>query len=239
MTSRQMLSVGQGPFHVCPWHADPGTAHLTVRPPERRPSLEVLHSCLRRIADAGYSSVITSALHPDEARSFLTAGFEEYDRLLVLSHDLRDLDPPRPPLAPGTRLRRARRGDRRSALVVDGRAFPPFWRLDLMAMSEAERATPSTRFRVAVTDGHLSGYAITGRGDRQGFLQRLATDPGATGRGVGSELALDALRWAARRRCIRLLVNTQEDNGRALELYHRIGFTSTATHLVVLRRPIP
>ena len=85
----------------------------------------------------------------------------------------------------------------------------------------------------------MVGYAITGRGAGQGFLQRLATDPDLYGRGVGSALVVDALQWSARRRARRVLVNTQRENTRALDLYRRLGFEPTPTDLVVLRRPVP
>ena len=239
MASRQLLSVGEDRFRVGPWHADDRIAYLALQPQVGEPSLEGLRGCLNRIAEAGYSSVITSALHPSEAGSFAEAGFTEYDRLRVLAHELRDLDPERPPLQPGIRLRRARRHDRGAALTVDGRAFPTFWRLDRTAMAEAEQATPVTRFRVAVDGDRIVGYAITGRGAGQGFLQRLATDPDTAGHGVGSALVVDALRWSARRRCRRGLVNTQQENRRALDLYERLGFRPTPTDLVVLHRPVP
>lgn len=245
MTSRQLLSVGDDRFRVGPWHADERIAYLALQPLLGRPSVEGLRGCLHRLAEAGYSSVITSALHPSEARSFNEAGFVEYDRLRVLSHDLRNISPPHRPLAAPVRLRRARRRDKVSALVVDARAFPTFWRLDRTAMAEAEQATPATRFRVAVnpaagsSDGRVVGYAITGRGSGQGFLQRLATDPDVAGNGIGTALVLDALQWAARRRCGRLLVNTQRENHRALTLYEHLGFVATTTDLVVLSRPVP
>ena len=239
MTSRHTLTVGEDRFRVGPWHADGQIAYLAVPPEVPRPSVRGLQGCLVRIAEAGYSSVITSALHPDEARSFLETGFEEYDRLRVLAHDLADLDPPRPPLPGRVRLRRSRRRDRDTALVVDARAFPTFWRLDRTALQEAERATPVSRFRVAESAGRVVGYAITGRGAGQGFLQRLATDPDEAGRGVGSALVVDALRWSSRRRARRVLVNTQYENHRALDLYRRLGFEPTPTDLVVLRRPVP
>lgn len=243
MTSRQLLNVGEDSFRIGPWHADDRTAYLAVQHRCGEPSIESLRGCLRRIADAGYSSVITSALHPEEARSFLGTGFEEYDRLNVLAHDLRDLDQATRSAPEGVRLRRARRRDRAAALAVDQRAFPYVWRLDRDAMSDAERATPSKRFRVAVdqsTGGrHVLAYAITGRGGGQGFLQRLATDPDFTGRGIASALVLDSLRWALRHGCRRVLVNTQRTNERALDLYLRLGFRTTPTDLVVLRRPLP
>ncbi len=239
MTSRQLLSVGEDRFRIGPWHADDRIAYLALQPQFGEPSIEGLQGCLHRIAEAGYTSVITSALHPSEARSFVETGFTEYDRLRVLSHDLRDLDPPHRDLRDGVRLRRARRGDREAALVVDARAFPTFWRLDRTAMAEAEQATPVTRFRVASTGDRVVGYAITGRGSGQGFLQRLAADPDLAGSGIGSALVLDALRWAARRKCRRLLVNTQQQNERALQLYAHLGFQSTPTDLVVLHRAVP
>ncbi|HMU80983.1 MAG TPA: GNAT family N-acetyltransferase [Microthrixaceae bacterium] len=242
MTSRQLLRVGEDRFRVGPWHADDRIAYLALPPPPTGPSVDGLNECLRGIAAAGYSSVITSALHPTEARPFLEAGFTEYDRLRVLSHDLRGLDRLRSRTG-GVRLRRARRSDRDDALAVDNRAFPVFWRLDRAAMTEAEKATPVCRFRVALPERdaprRVLGYAVTGRGSGQGFLQRLAVDPDQSGHGIGSALVLDALCWASRRRCRRVLVNTQRHNTRALALYRRLGFEVTPTDLLVLHRPVP
>ena len=110
---------------------------------------------------------------------------------------------------------------------------------DRVGLDEAIGATPRSRFRIAELDGDVIGYAVTGRAGDQGFLQRLATEPTRSGQGVGSSLVLDALRWAARRRVRRMLVNTQYDNQRALDLYRHLGFELTPTDLVVLARPIP
>lgn len=239
MRTRETLILGNERFRVGPWHADAAIAYLSLTPEVPRPSSAGLRRCLRRLGDQGYSSIITAALHPEEARSFLAAGFEEYDRLRVLSHPLVDLDPPRRTPDGRLRLRRARSRDRDPALVVDARSFPGFWRLDPSGLHEALDATPRTRFRVASLEGRVVGYAVTGRAGTQGFLQRLATDPDHAGQGIGSQLVVDGLRWAARRRLSRVLVNTQVDNERALSLYLRLGFAPTPTDLVVLTRPIP
>ena len=240
MSTRQTVTLGNERFRVGPWHADPAVAYLALLPTHSRPSAEGLAQCCERLAETGYSSIITSALHSAEAAPFHDAGFAEYDRLRVLAHDLRDVLP-RPAVGTpdGLRLRRARRRDHELALAVDARAFPAFWRLDRTGLDEAVGATPRTRFRVAEIDGEVVGYAVTGRAGDQGFLQRLATEPTRTGQGVGSSLVLDALRWAGRRRVRRMLVNTQYDNQRALDLYANLGFELTPTDLVVLSRPIP
>lgn len=239
MSLRQSLTLGNERFRVGPWHADDRTAYLSLTPDLVRPSSEALSRCVRRLAGLGYSSIITAALHPDEAQSFLANGFVEHDRLHVLAHPLTGLDRFGAPGPAGLHLRRARRADRRAALEIDARAFPPFWRLDGTGLDEAERATPRRRFRVASVDGSAVGYAVTGRAGSQGFLQRLATDPEHHGRGIGSSLVLDALEWASRRGVRRVLVNTQHSNDRALALYRHLGFESTATDLVVLTRPLP
>jgi GNAT superfamily N-acetyltransferase len=242
MSTRQTLMLGNERFRVGPWHADPEVAYLALLPEHPRPSVDGLRRCAERLSDEGFTSIITSALHTDEAAPFIDAGFAEYDRLRVLAHDLRGVHlmaTTIPATPSGLRLRRARRRDHAAALRVDGRAFPSFWRLDRVGLDEAIGATPRSRFRIAELDGDVIGYAVTGRAGDQGFLQRLATEPTRSGQGVGSSLVLDALRWAARRRVRRMLVNTQYDNQRALDLYRHLGFELTPTDLVVLARPIP
>ena len=137
-------------------------------------------------------------------------------------------------------------------LAIDAAAFSPFWRLDDAGLEEALTATPASRFRVAVdrhaggadaaTDDELVdgdailGYAICGRAGRRGFVQRLAVDPARHGSGVGRALVLDGLGWLRRRGVDRVVVNTQEANRRALELYERLGFRRQPGGLAVLKK---
>ncbi len=92
MSLRQTLTLGNQRFRVGPWHADMDTAYLSLTPNVVRPSTESLSRCVRRLAGLGYTSIITAALHPDEAQSFLANGFVEHDRLHVLAHPLTGLD---------------------------------------------------------------------------------------------------------------------------------------------------
>lgn len=113
-------------------------------------------------------------------------------------------------------------------------AFDGFWRFDARTLSEARRATPRSRYRVAVVDGSVGGYAVCGRAGPRGYLQRLAVDPSVHGRGVGSGLVLDALDWLHRAGAATVMVNTQETNERAFGLYCRLGFRPEADGLYVL-----
>jgi ribosomal protein S18 acetylase RimI-like enzyme len=126
-------------------------------------------------------------------------------------------------------------------LEVDGAAFSEFWRLDEGGLDEALSATPTSRFRVALRDGvpeGIGGYAIVGRAGRRGFLQRLAVDPAVQGGGLGRALVLDGLAWLRRRGAERVVVNTQEANERALQLYERLGFRRQAGGLAVLKKSL-
>ena len=122
-----------------------------------------------------------------------------------------------------------------AVLEVDRRAFAGFWRFDRLALREAKTATPSRRFRVAKLGGEIVGYAVTGRAGQRGYLQRLAVDPAAQGRGVGSMLIHDSFDWLRQRGADETLVNTQETNEKALALYERLGYRRQATGLLVLQ----
>lgn len=190
---------------------------------------------VRDLAQQGYHAVITSALDHDEQRPFTEAGFTVHERLHLLRHDLGTL--PVPPPGWSGRVRRGRRADRPTVLAVDGAAFNPFWRFDERGLEEARSATPTSRFRVAV-DRAVVGYAVTGRAGHHGYLQRLAVLPGHQRQGIGTALVNDSLRWARSHGARSVLVNTQESNDTALQLYLHLGFELEAHGLAVLERPL-
>ena len=166
---------------------------------------------------------------------FVGAGFGERERLHLLAHPLTDL-----PSASWRSTRRARPSDRHAVLDIDHRAFQPFWQLDESGLSDAVGATPVVRFRVThERPVGVTGYAIFGLAARRGYLQRLAVDPDRSGKGLGSVLVGDGLRWLVRRGATSALVNTQETNERAYQLYLRLGFVPERYQLVVLSAPVP
>ena len=229
-----IIEWGRERARALPWRTDARIALLVCLPDTLTPSREFIRRCLDRLAGQGYATVITGALAPHEQQPFLAAGFGEHERLHLLSHDLTNLAdrPRRPP------LRRGRKADRGPALAVDAVAFDPFWRLDCSGLQDAIDATPATRFRVAGRDTQLCAYAVSGRSERHGYLQRLAVDPAHQRNGHGRALALDALHWMRRHGVERAVVNTQLDNHAALELYRGLGFRLEPTGLAVLRHEL-
>jgi ribosomal-protein-alanine N-acetyltransferase len=229
-----VLEWGRERVRVGRWRGDTRIALLSPAADGPLPSAPFLRHCLETLAAEGYESVVTAALAVPEQAPFMAAGFQEQERLRLLIHDLRDLPP-----APDVKLRRASDADRPKVLAVDAASFSPFWQLDEWSLQDAIDATPSTRFRVATEGrGTVVGYAVSGRTQRRGYLQRLAVHPASRGRGMGAALVLDGLRWMRRRGVERAIVNTQLENEDARRLYLRLGFREQPPGLAVLRHDL-
>lgn len=67
-------------------------------------------------------------------------------------------------------------------------------------------------------------------GDLIGELQEVVTDPECQGRGIGRELIIRALRYAADRGRDRVRLWVGERNRRAAKLYRRLGFVTLSRH---------
>ncbi len=218
-------------LRVVPWRGDAFVALVGPRRDGRRPrTLDIVH-CLEDLDERGVRQAITPALGLVDAQPFLDAGFRLHEHLHLLAHHISAPIPPvRHPLSPG------RPWHRSAVLDVDNQAFEPFWQFDRVSLREARNATPGSRFRVAKVNRTIVGYAVTGRAGDRGYLQRLAVAPAAAGRGLGTALVLDGFHWLHKRGAHTVMVNTQEHNRRALDLYEHLGFVRQQPGLVVLRR---
>jgi ribosomal protein S18 acetylase RimI-like enzyme len=214
------------------WRVDPDYVHLSLPahrfhplgPGELRQHLDEVYAGRAR-------GIVTSALSVGDQQVFRDMGFAVVQRLHLLR---RTFDRPVP--RPSRRTRRGRRRDHDAILSVDHAAFVPFWQLDRSLLADALSATPSVRLRV-VDDGRSrpAGYAISGRSQTRGYVQRLAIHPDHQGQGLGAALLADGLGWLARWRVRDALVNTQVDNERSLRLYQDMGFELQRHGLAVLR----
>ncbi|MGZ4674909.1 MAG: GNAT family N-acetyltransferase [Acidimicrobiia bacterium] len=229
--SDDMLRWPGGWARMGPWRGQADVAYLAIgaqQPPRR----DLVDQWLGTLRSRGYRRVVTNALAPAETLPFVDAGFRVHERLHLLVHDLEDLPEPR------YASRRARPGDRDAVLAIDERAFAPFWQLDADGLDQAVGATPTARFRVLELDDVPAAYAVTGRADRRGYLQRVGVDPAHQRLGLGRALVADALRWLRRHRARSAVVNTQLDNDAALALYEACGFREQPSGLCVMSRAL-
>jgi ribosomal protein S18 acetylase RimI-like enzyme len=236
-----VLRHGSTRLRLMPWQGSNSTAYIAAIPgAEPVESAAVAIAC-EHLATLGYSHVVTGALSVSDQWGFVDAGFSERERLQLLSCRLGPITA----RAAAARTRRGRDRDVPDVLALDALAFEPFWQLDAAGLVEARQATPSSRFRVSVSPspgrlkpGKITGYAVTGRSGRNGFLQRLAVHPDAIGQGLGRALVNDGLNWLQRRGVSTVFVNTQFANDRARGLYEAVGFRRSTDDLVVLQRSL-
>lgn len=233
-TTPVVLRGAGGTCRVRSWPFQPDVAQMVVVTSPRSPSDRDLELWADALTAAGYRTVRTGAVATGTGERLAHAGYHPVQELVLLCHD--HPSEAAAPELPTARLARSAPA-RQRASDVDRAAFDDGWQLDPAAVDDVCRATPRHRARTAGDGVHA--YAISGRDARQGFLQRLAVEPDHQGSGLGRALVADSLRWLARRRVQRVLVNTPVDNDRALELYERAGFRRLPEPLRVYERDLP
>lgn len=225
---------GSGRLRVVPWQGNPYVALIGPTSSGRLPTMEDIARCLHTLTDLGVGKAVTPALSPSDAHPFAEAGFSLHERLHLLAYSIVEEPATAGPLPDRVRLHAGRPWHRDAVVQIDSLAFEPFWQFDRRALHEARKATPSHRFRVASNKRDILGYAVTGRAGRRGYLQRLAVAPTAAGSGIGTALVADSLHWLHQRGVRTAMVNTQERNSRAFELYKHLGYQPQPDGLRVL-----
>jgi [ribosomal protein S18]-alanine N-acetyltransferase len=228
-----LVTDGAERARIGPWHGDPTVGCVTPQPGSPPVSARLVQRCVDQLAKRGFREAVTAAMPAHESAGFAAAGFEISERLHLLERRVTNADRAVLSSAPGVEFRRARNADLAGVLAVDALSFGSFWRLDAAGVHDARTATTYARYRAAVRDGRVVGYAITGRQGRTGYLQRLAVDPEQRRSGIGTALVMDGVRWLALWRARTVLVNTQETNATALGLYESLGFARKPDGLTV------
>lgn len=214
-----------------PWYPNPQFAQVLYVRSATLPTPTMIESLCARLRDVGFIGVITGALHTEEQVPFRSVGFTLKEQLQVLHHNLRDI-----PIQHRTHIRRPKRNELEQIVDIDNSAFEHDWQLDSGGLQDARHATTRSRFRIAEFDDRLTGYAITGRGRKTGYIQRLAVSPHDRRKNIASDLVIDALRWLSRKGTTEAFVNTQLHNDAALNLYKSLGFVHDDSDLSIMVR---
>jgi ribosomal-protein-alanine N-acetyltransferase len=126
--------------------------------------------------------------------------------------------------------------DMAALLAIEEACFEELWRYDDVAFTMIAATHPY--FVVAELDGKVVGYQFNALDDDAGYFIRIAVHPSAGGHGVGTRLLAEAMRFFARARVTRIMLNTQDDNARAHRLYEQFGFIRLPQQGFVLRRKL-
>jgi ribosomal protein S18 acetylase RimI-like enzyme len=221
---------------VRPWAFEPNVAHLVLYNQSRLPAPTDIIGWIGELGAAGYDTVRTGALGTQAGARFERLGFEVIQSLVLLEHTS-IASAPAASVHNGSVVRLDDQDDV-DASRVDVAAFGPGWCIDRVGIGDVRTATPRHRARAVRAGGTIVAYAISGRDGRNAYIQRLAVAPEHQQQGHGAALVADSLRWMARWRVQRALVNTHVGNTAALALYHRFGFVNLNDRLHVYERRI-
>lgn len=231
-----ILRAGGVVARVRPWAFEPNVAHLVLYNQSRLPTPSDITEWISGLRVAGYDTIRTGAVGAQAGARFERLGFEVIQSLVLLENtDVGSATTTAPKSAGVTRLGT---DDDHEASCVDVSAFGAGWCIDRVGIGDVRSATPRHRARAIRLNKELIAYAISGRDGRNGYIQRLAVSPAHQHQGHGVNLVADSLRWMARWRVQRALVNTHVGNEAALALYHRLGFTDLGDRLHVYERRI-
>jgi ribosomal protein S18 acetylase RimI-like enzyme len=232
-----ILRAGSVVARVRPWAFEPNVAHLVLYNQSRLPTPSDILQWTNDLRIAGYDTIRTGALGVQVGARFERLGFEAIQSLVLLEHT--DIGSTASDSVKSTvQVVRLSADEDGEASRIDGAAFGAGWCIDRVGIGDVRSATPRHRARSVRVDAQLVAYAISGRDGRNGYIQRLAVSPEHQSRGYGAALVSDSLRWMARWRVQRALVNTHIGNEPALALYHRLGFTDLSDRLHVFERRI-
>ena len=228
-----ILRAGGVVARVRPWAFEPNVAHLVLYNQSRLPTPADITEWINVLRAAGYDTIRTGAVGAQAGARFERLGFEAIQSLVLLEHTA--INSVAPTQVGAVRLATDDDGE---ASRVDVAAFGAGWCIDRVGIGDVRSATHRHRARAVRVEGRIVAYAISGRDGRNGYIQRLAVHPDHQHRGHGAALVGDSLRWMARWRVQRALVNTHIGNDAALALYHRLGFTDLSDRLHVYERRI-
>lgn len=162
-------------------------------------------------------------------------GMRYAEEIVTMKRTFQSL-PALPP--PRVRIRSAQPGDLDRIADIDQAAFTPPWQLSLFELRQADRAAAIATVAVA-DDDRILGYQLSTLHLESAHLARLAVDPLAQSRGVGTALLEDLLQRTARRGMRSMTVNTQVSNVRSQQLYQRFSFERNGYDLPVWMFALP
>lgn len=195
-----------------------------------RGSSAFLRDASDRMADLARAEVYSPALLHPSRRVWIRSGYEPAFELRIMEHSLsHEIGTPASPVG------RTSEPDLDAIVAVDRRAFEPFWRMSAPALAEALRSTRTSTTLVIEDDGRVAAYAMVGAQWGTAYLQRLAVDPDARRRGLGTDLVRASLTWALERAASKMVLNVKPDNQRAREMYGRLGFIESPDSAHVYR----
>jgi len=199
---------------------------------ENKPtSVKMVKNCIYDLEKKGYKEATTQALSYEDAQIFLDAGFTIREKLHLLTRPISSEDK----ATNSTNIKNARPWNIKQILNIDTLSFDEFWKFEKTSFLRAKNATPTNKVRTINEANKIIAYSIYGYCKHTGYLQRLAVHPNHQNKGLGKSLVKDSLDWFNKKGARTAMVNTQEINIKAINMYEAESFEKQPQGLLVLR----
>lgn len=126
------------------------------------------------------------------------------------------------------------RSDLPALLEVENACFEGLWRYNALTFYDIVATHPY--FVVATLNQKVVGYQFNALDDDAGYLVRIAVHPSVEHQGIGVRLMAEAIRFFQHARVSRIMLNTEENNTHAHQLYEWFGFIRLQQMGFVLRK---
>jgi len=210
-----------------PWNDRTPDANLRII----RGGAPFLDACTAWLIGNGAPSVLSPPLGSGAARTWESVGYQRSVPLALMRLELAQPVPAPDHLVVSDDVVL---GD---LLRIDHAAFDDFWQFDRVGLEEAINATSNARtLTIRGPEAEPVAYAVIGLGHAISYLQRLAVHPDWQRSGMGRSLVRASARVARTAGTRAMVLNTQQENEAAIQLYASEGFVTQAEPLMVLRR---
>lgn len=156
--------------------------------------------------------------------------FEEFQKVIVLSHENKSNPLPSPVTA---LVRPMEISDVEDIALLDRDSFESMWVLSPQALKLAY--LQSTHASVVELDGKIIGYELSTASGSSAHLARVAVHPDHQHENIASNLVYNMIRFFHRNNIFSITVNTQQENHSSLALYRKMGFHLTGEQYPIYR----
>ncbi|PJF29444.1 MAG: hypothetical protein CUN52_08345 [Phototrophicales bacterium] len=133
-------------------------------------------------------------------------------------------------------IRSANMNDVDVLFEIDKQAFAPMWQMTHDDMRYARRV--ASVCTMALHGDEIVGFQLSTMHHHNGHLARLAVLPKMQGKGVGSALVSDLVRYFNRRHLDYVSVNTQLSNTASQHVYTKLGFVRNGYDMPIWGIPL-
>jgi [ribosomal protein S18]-alanine N-acetyltransferase len=186
---------------------------------------QLIEICINELKKLNVTALYSIALQDWYRELLFTSGFKEDNQIVVLENKLQKV-PYLFESVEGLHLTQMQPLELEEVWKLDQMCFDPLWQMSREDIMTAFRVSENCT-TIRNDARQLIGYQISNTMPSAGHLSRISVHPSYRGKGIGKMLLIGLLERFRQKSVLRVTVNTQADNIKAIRLYKKNGFILT------------